>query len=544
VPLLTGALVDRVVPRGDQHLLTVLAAGMLGMVTFYFLASLIRSHLLLHLRTYLDARMTLGFLDHMTDLPYDFFQRRSAGDLMMRLNSNATIREILTSGALSGLLDGALAVLYLLILFAASAKLGLVVLGLATLQVLTFIFTRRRQHDLNSQSLSTQAKSQAYQVEMLSGMETLKSVGGEQRASAHWASLFVDTLNVSLDRGRLQANVDALVGMLRVASPLVILAYGALLVLHGEISLGTMLGLNAVAAGFLGPLANLVATATQLQLLSSYLERIDDVMKTPPEQDRAKVRLAPKLRGRITLEKVSFRYGPAAPLVVSDVSVDIQPGQFIAIVGRSGSGKSTLARLLVGLYAPTTGRILYDGMDLAELEVRSLRRQMGIVPQVPFLFGQSIRTNIAITDPSLPLEAVVEAARIAHIHEDIVAMPMGYETLLLDGGASLSGGQRQRVALARALVHKPAVLLLDEATSSLDAVTEAQVQASLNRLKSTRIVIAHRLSTVVNADLILVMQDGHLVESGTHTLLLARGGVVGAQVKSEPTVTRRNTRPY
>ncbi len=548
VPLLTGALVDRVVPRGDEHLLLILGAGMLGLVAFQFLASLIRSHLLLHLRTYLDARMTLGFLDHMTDLPYDFFQRRSAGDLMMRLNSNTTIREILTSGALSGLLDGALAILYLVILFAASAEMALLVVVLAIFQVGTFVVTRRRQHDLNAQSLSTQARSQAYQVEMLAGMETLKSVGGEKRAAEHWSGLFVDTLNVSLDRGRLQANIDAFAGTLRLASPLLILAYGATLVLNGELTLGTMLGLNAVAAGFLGPLANLVATATQLQLLGSYLERIDDVMKTPPEQDKTKVRLTPPLRGGLTLEHVSFRYGPAAPLVVTDVSIDIQPGQFVAIVGRSGSGKSTLARLLVGLYAPTSGRILYDGMDLAELEVRSLRRQMGIVPQTPFLFGASVRQNIALQDPSLPLEDVTHAARLACIHDELLAMPMGYETLLLDGGASLSGGQRQRVALARALVHKPAVLLLDEATSSLDAVTEAQVQASLSRLRSTRVVIAHRLSTVVNADVILVMQDGHLVEQGTHTLLLARGGpyatLVGAQVKTEQTGTRRNTRPY
>jgi ATP-binding cassette, subfamily B, bacterial len=547
VPLLTGALVDRVVPRGDVHLLTILVAGMLGLVAFQFLASLIRAHLLLHLRTYLDARMTLGFLDHLTDLPYDFFQRRSAGDLMMRLNSNATIREILTSGALSGVLDGALAILYLFILLVASAKLGLLVVVLAVLQVGTFVLTRRRQHDLNSKSLSAQARSQAYQVEMLGGMETLKSVGSEKRAAEHWASLFVDTLNVSLDRGRLQANIDAVAGTLRLGSPLVILAYGATLVLSGELSLGTMLGLSAVAAGFLGPLASLVATATQLQLLGSYLERIDDVMKTPPEQDRDKVRLAPPLRGRITLEHVSFRYGPAAPLVVSDVSIDIQPGQFVAIVGRSGSGKSTLARLLVGLYAPTTGRILYDGMDLAELEVRSLRRQMGIVPQTPFLFGSSLRGNIALQDPSTPLEDVVEAARLANVHDEILAMPMGYETLLLDGGASLSGGQRQRVALARALVQKPAVLLLDEATSSLDAVTESQVQVSLSGLHSTRIVIAHRLSTVVNADMILVMQDGHLVEQGTHALLLARGGpyasLVGAQVKTEQAGRGRTTRP-
>jgi ATP-binding cassette, subfamily B, bacterial len=546
VPVLTGSLVDRVVPRGDYHLLVVLCVGLLSLVVFSFLAQLIRAHLLLHLRTYLDAQMTLGFLDHLVDLPYDFFQRRSAGDLMMRLNSNATIREILTSGALSGLLDGSLAILYLLILFVTSPAMGALVLVLGVAQILTFTLTRRRQRDLNSQSLSTQAKSQGYQVEMLAGMETLKAVGGEQRAAEHWSGLFVDTLNVSLDRGRLAANVDALTSTLRLASPLLILAFGALKVLDGGMSLGTMLGLNAVAASFLGPLANLVGTATQLQLLGSYLERIDDVLKTPPEQDRQKVRISGRLHGRITLERVSFRYGPMAPLVVQDVSVDILPGQFVAIVGRSGSGKSTLARLLVGLYQPTQGRILYDGVDLAELEVRSVRRQLGIVPQTPYLFGSSIRSNIALTDPSLPLDQVVEAARLAQIHDDIVAMPMGYESLLLDGGASLSGGQRQRVALARALVTRPSILLLDEATSALDAVTEMRVQQGLSQLRNTRIVIAHRLSTVLNADLILVMENGFLVEYGTHSYLLARGGkyaeLVSAQVRTEaPVAARRST---
>jgi ABC-type bacteriocin/lantibiotic exporter with double-glycine peptidase domain len=433
-------------------------------------------------------------------------------------------------------------------MFMTSATMGALVLVLGVLNLLTFTATRRKQRDLNSQSLSSQAKSAGYQVEMLAGMETLKAVGSEQRAAEHWSGLFVDTLNVSLERGRLSANVDAFSSTLRLASPLIILGYGALLVLNGGMSLGTMLGMNAVAAGFLGPLSSLVGTASQLQLLGSYLERIDDVLKTPPEQDRKKVHLAGRLHGRITLERVSFRYGPMAPLVVQDVSVDIQPGQFVAVVGRSGSGKSTLARLLVGLYQPTQGRILYDGVDLAELEVRSVRRQLGIVPQNPYLFGSSLRSNIALTDPQLSLEAVVEAAKVAQIHDDIVAMPMGYESLLLDGGASLSGGQRQRVALARALVTRPAILLLDEATSALDAVTEVRVQHGLSTLRNTRIVIAHRLSTIMGADLILVMENGFLVEYGTHSYLMTRGGkyseLVSAQVRTEGSSVRRmSTRP-
>ena len=305
------------------------------------------------------------------------------------------------------------------------------------------------------------------------------------------------------------------------ASPLIIMGYGASLVMDGRLSLGTMLAMNALAVGFLVPLSALVSTALRLQLLGSYLERINEVLDTPPEQDRTAVTRAGKLRGGITLEQVSFRYGPVSPDVVKDVSVDIKPGQHVAIVGRSGSGKSTLAKLILGLYRPTKGRILYDGVDLAQLESRSVRRQLGIVPQHPYLFGTTIRANITLADPALPLEQVIQAARIARIDDDVVAMPLGYGTVLVDGGASLAGGQRQRVALARALVQQPAVLLLDEATSSLDAITESQIHRNLASLPCTRIVIAHRLSTIVHADLILVMDEGSLVECGRHEQLMA-----------------------
>ncbi|HEY6320933.1 MAG TPA: peptidase domain-containing ABC transporter [Thermoanaerobaculia bacterium] len=524
VPILTGLIVDRVVPRGDQHLLLVLAAGCAGLVVFKLLALLVRSFLLLHLRTRLDARMTLQFLDHLVHLPYLFFQQRSAGDLLMRLNSNATIREILTSGAVSGLFDGVMVVMYLVFLLAADLRMGLLVAGLGGLRVAIFLITRRRQRDLMSESLQVQAESRGYQVQVLSGIETVKAGGAEDRAVDRCAHLFVRELNVSLDRGRLDAVTSSILDVMGTASPLLVLIYGAILVLQGDLTLGTMLALSALAAGFLTPLTTLVTTATQLQLLGSYLERINDVLETDREQEQGARQRPPALRGRITLEDVSFHYSPVTPPVVAEASVDLLPGQLVAIVGASGSGKSTLAGLLAGLYKPESGRILYDGIDLADLDLRWLRGQLGFVAQNAYLFGLSIRANIALNDPTLPLSRIIEAARLAEIHEDIQTMPMAYESALADGGASLSGGQRQRLALARALVRRPKVLILDEATSALDAVTEAKVQKGLATLRSTRVVIAHRLSTIRDADLILVMEHGRIVERGTHPELMAQNG--------------------
>lgn len=442
----------------------------------------------------------------------------------MRINSNSVVREMLTSSALSSLLDGGLVGFYLLLLFLTNATMGSLVLGLGLLQVVVFAFSQRRYRDLMTQDLQTQAKAESYLVQMLAGIETLKATGAEQRAVEHWSNLFVDELNVSLARGRLSATVEALMGALRTGSPLLILLAGGYQVLDGQLTLGSMLALNALAGAFLGPLSTLVGTALQLQLVRSYIERIDDVLSTAPEQEKSKVVHANRLQGGIRLERVGFRYGPLAPVAVEDILLTIQPGQFVAIVGRSGAGKSTLASLLLGLYTPTAGRILYDNTDLAGLDVRSVRSQLGIVPQHPYLFGSTVRENIALADPALPLDAVVQAAKLAHIHDDILTMPMGYETVLADGGASLSGGQRQRVALARALVHQPAILLMDEATSALDTVTESHVQRALRELRCTRIVIAQRLSTIVNADLILVMENGRIVEQGTHAELLAQAG--------------------
>jgi ATP-binding cassette, subfamily B, bacterial len=327
-----------------------------------------------------------------------------------------------------------------------------------------------------------------------------------------------------LKRGRLNATVGTVMGTLQMGSPLAVLIYGGVQVLGGTISLGTMLAAAALATGFLEPLATLVTTGLQVQLTRSYMERINDVLDTPREQEGQAVKPAPALTGHVQAQAVSFAYGSLAPPVVRDVSLEVKPGQRLGIAGRSGSGKSTLAHLLLGFYTPTSGRILFDGTNSAELEIHSLRRQLGIVTQRPYLFGSTIRENIALTDPAIPLEAVVAAAKLACIHDDIAAMPMGYDTLLLDAGASLSGGQQQRIALARAFVHRPAILLLDEATSDLDSLTERMVLDNLNSLGCTTIVIAHRLSTIRNADHILVMETGKIVEQGTHDELITFSG--------------------
>ena len=533
LPVLTAMVVDRVVPRGDYDLLVVVGGGVAAVLAFQIMASLIRAHLLIELRTKLDTRMTFGFVSHLLSLPYAFFNRRSAGDLLLRVASNTQIRDLLTSSLLSTLLDGTLAIGYLAMLILLSPVLAAVTGIAGGLQVIVLLLARHRYAALIAQDLESQARAHSYLVQMLVGIETLKLAGAEDRALEQWANLYVDELNVALSRSRLSALLDSINSFLQSAAPLILLGTGAMLVLEGKLGLGKMLATTALATGFLTPLSSLVQSSLQLQMLGSYVERIDDVLATEPEQHRAGTVAPPRLSGAIELHRVSFRYGPNDPLVVRDVTLRIEPGSTVAIVGRSGSGKSTLAALLLGLHRPTEGRIIYDGYDLTELDHKLLRQQLGMVPQSPFIFSGSIRANIALTDPSLAFDRVVAAAKKASIDEDIRQMAMGYETIVADGGATLSGGQRQRLALARALVHDPAVLVLDEATSSLDATSERVVMETLRGLRATRIIIAHRLSTIVRADLIVVLQDGRCVESGTHDELVRKRGAYAALVADQ-----------
>ncbi len=532
LPLAMAVVVDRVVPHSDRSLLAVVAAGIAVVALYTFFTSYVRAHQLLALRTHLDLEMTSSFVRHLLRLPFAFFQVRQTGDLMMRLNSNATIRELLTAGVMSGLLDGLLVTGYLIVILWTNLLLGAVVVALGLLRVAVFLATKRRFRVLTGESLQALAEASNYQVQMIEGIETLKTAGAEGRAEELWSNLFVDVLNVSIQRGRLSAFVDSLLHTLEVVSPLLVLSVGASLVLDGNLTLGTMLAVAALASGFLQPLGSLVTTALELQQLWSTVERVDDVLRQEPEQE-TNCPPAPKLKGGVELENISFRYSHRGPWAVRNVSLSIPAGSQVAIVGPSGSGKSTLARLVASLYRPAEGQVRFDGELLTKYDLPSLRRQLGFVPQHPFLFGATIRANVAMANADVALANVEDAARMADIHDEIDVLPLRYETPLATNGSNLSGGQRQRIALARALLRRPPILVLDEATSHLDTRSERRVYRNLGTLEVTRIVIAHRLSTVVDSDLIVVMDGGCVVEQGTHVELVAAGGLYSELIRPD-----------
>jgi len=524
LPLVTGLVIDWVVPRSDVSMLWIVLGSIVTILGMQAVCTLMRAHLLLALRTNLDGRITLGFLDHMVSLPIDFFKRRSAGDLMMRVGSNATIREVITSQTLAAVIDGLFVATYAIVIFLVSARLGGLAFALAAIEISLWFAIRPKNRRYLAQDIERQAKAQSYLVQLLAGMETLKCAGAEAAAVERYANLYADCLDISIKRGRLGAAIEACHSSMSALAPMVILAVGAHTVITGSLSLGSMLAMSSLATSLFGPLASLVQSLMQLQVVKTYGERIEDVRRAAPERDPGRVFDAPVIEGAISLENVSLRYGDG-PLVVDGVSLAIAPGMSVALVGPSGSGKTSLLNLIAGIVAPTSGTVKLDGRALPTLDIRAVRQQIGVVPQHPYIFGATIRENIALTAPGADVARIQHASELAALDADLAKMPMGVDTIVSDGGASLSGGQRQRIALARAVLREPSILLLDEATSALDTTTEARIAANLRRLRATRVIVAHRLSTIANADLIVVMDKGHIVETGTHAELLERRGM-------------------
>jgi ABC-type bacteriocin/lantibiotic exporter with double-glycine peptidase domain len=523
LPLVTGLLIDWVVPRSDLSMLWIVLGSVIGVIGMQAVCTIMRAQLLLALRTSFDGRITLDFLDHMASLPIGFFQRRSAGDLMMRVGSNATIRELITAQSLAAVIDGLFVVVYAAVIFAVSAQLGALAFGLAAVEITIGFSLRSRAPGYLAQEIECQAKAQGYLVQLLAGMETLKCAGAEAAAVERYANLYADSLEASVQRGRFAAALEAFHSSMSALAPMAVLAAGAYAVISGTLSLGTMLAMSLLATSLFGPLERVVQSLLQFLIVRIYTERIDDVRQAKPEQDPDVALDAPVLAGGVSLHNVSLRYGDG-PFVVDDVTLDIAPGTSVALVGASGSGKTSLLNLLAGIVTPTKGTVRFDGRSLAELDLRAVRQQIGIVPQHPYIFGATLRENIALTAPHAHAERIQHAAAVAVLDADIAQLPMGLDTQVSDGGTSLSGGQRQRIALARAVLREPSVLLIDEATSALDVATEARITANLARLRATRIIVAHGLATVASADRIVVMDKGRIVEIGTHASLLANGG--------------------
>jgi len=524
VPILTKVAVDQIIPFGLKDILALLGLGLLIVFLAQLITSLLRETVLLYLQAHIDMRMMLRFFEHLLTLPQAFFQQRASGDILGRMNSNQTIRDLLSNQLISTVLDGSFVIVYFFILLSQSPLFSLLVLTLGTLQIALLLGTGRFVHRLSRRELTTQGKAQGYMTEALIGITTLKTMGAEQQAFERWSNLFCEQMNVSVRRNVVSAWVNSILATMQVAAPLALLWLGIWQVLNGTLTVGTMLALNALGIAFLTPLTMLVNNGRNLPLIRSHLERVADVMEAEPEQESGAVQFPPGLAGGVQLAHVSFQYAPDTEPVLRDITIDIHPGQKVAIVGQTGAGKSTLGNLLLGLYHPTEGEICYDHIPLKNLYYQAVRSQFGVVTQNAHLFSGSIRENIALSNPAAGMDAIIRAARMAAFHDDVMDMPMQYETAIAEDGNALSGGQRQRLALARALVNTPVLLLLDEATSSLDVATETQIDHHLRDLSCTQIIIAHRLSTVRNADVILVLEQGSIVERGSHAVLVQQNG--------------------
>ncbi|MEU0932823.1 peptidase domain-containing ABC transporter [Embleya sp. NPDC005971] len=523
LPLATAYVVDTLLPDGRHDLLPVLIAGVAIVALAQAITALTRGWVVVTLRTRANAVLTPGFMTHLLRQPLPFFLRRSRGDLLLRLASVTTAREALTGQLLMVALDASMLGCYLIGLAVLAPEYVLVTLALGGLQLAVIMGSYGRQGRLAQRELTAMSREQGYLVETLDAVLPVKANGAEGRALRRWSALFEVHQQTSLRRGRTSAAVDAALGTLRVISPLVLLTVGVGLVLNGAMPVGVMLAANAVAIAVLEPLNSLAGAGQSLQLVRAQVERMYDVLDSEPERGGDE-----RLPGRgpigVALTGVTFGYDREAAPVLSDISLALPPGRKIGVAGRTGSGKSTLALLVLGLLRPDRGEVLLSGVPLERLDLRALRTHCGAVLQDLSLFDGSIADNIALGSPESTRSEVEHAAELAGLHEDVRRMPMGYETNVGEGGVALSAGQRQRVALARALVHRPRLLILDEATSHLDPATERAVDAALNRLEITRLVVSHRLSAIENADEILVLDAGRIVERGRHPELLALGG--------------------
>lgn len=533
VPFVTKLIIDQVIPHRMIALLPLLGIGLPLILFAQLITMLIRSSLLIYLQARIDASLTSSFFEHLLRLPLRFFQQRSSGDIMSRVASNTTIRNLISSQLVSTLLDGSMVIIYLLILLSQAFAFGCIALAIGILQVFLLVITHAPVRRLARRELDAVGEAQGYVTEMLTGIETLKAAGAEQKAFQRWSNVFVKQLNISVRLNYMNSIVTIFTGMLNVIAPLLLLWIGTNAILNGSMQTGTMLALSVLVGEFLAPLTSLASSGQLLQVARSHIERLADVIEAEPEQHGQQVQQPPRLTGQITLKQVSFQYDPNAPKVLQDINVTIVAGQKVAIVGRTGSGKSTLGKLLLGLCLPTEGEILYDGIPLQTLDFQAVRAQLGVVTQDTHTFSGTIRQNITFNHGDLTMEQISKATQAAALHDDILQMPMRYETYVSEGGNALSGGQRQRLALACALAHEPAILLLDEATSSLDVITERSIEQNLRNLQCTQIIIAHRLSTIRSADCILVLDNGRIVESGSHQELLAANGYYARLIRNQ-----------
>ena len=527
-PLLIQVIIDKVIAQRSLDTLQVLGIALMAVTIFEGLLGSLRTFMFADTTNRIDMRLGAEVIDHLLRLPVGYFDRRPVGELGTRIAELEKIRNFLTGEALTTVIDAAFSVIYIAVMALYSWILTLIALIVVPIQVaITLVGAPlfRRQF---RRAAEENARTQSHLVEVLTGIQTVKAQNVEIVSRWKWQERYAKYINRSYEKTITGTALNQTGQVFQKLSQLMVLWVGASLVLDGQLSLGQLIAFRIISGYVTQPLLRLSTIWQRIQELRVSFERLADIVDTPEEStelDKAKIPLPP-VAGHVAFENLQFRFGAGKPQVLKNINLDIPAGTFVGVVGQSGSGKSTLMKLLPRLYSPEEGRILIDGYDIDKVELYSLRRQIGIVPQDPLLFSGSVSDNIALTDPNASGEDIAKAAQIACAHEFIMGLSSGYSTELGERGANLSGGQRQRLAIARTLLANPKLLVMDEATSALDYDTERRVCQNLRESLSrcTVFFVTHRLSTVRNADKIVMMHQGAIVEMGSHDELVALQG--------------------
>ncbi|NJO73943.1 MAG: type I secretion system permease/ATPase [Leptolyngbyaceae cyanobacterium RM1_406_9] len=527
-PLMIQVIIDKVIVQNSVDTLQVLGVFLLVLAVFEAILTSLRTYLFVDTTNRIDMTLGSEIIDHLLRLPLRYFERRPVGELATRINELENIRQFLTGTALTVVLDAVFSVIYIVVMFIYSWLLSLV--SLATIPL--FVVLAMVASPLIRQQLRVKAErnaeTQSYLVEVVSGIQTVKAQNMELRSRWQWQQRYARYVSAGFKTVLTSTTAGSTSHFLNQLSGLLVLWVGAYLVLQGELTLGQLIAFRIIAGYVTSPLLRLAQLWQNFQETALSLERLSDIVDAAPEAsevDRLNIPM-PAIEGAVTFDDVSFRFGPSGPLQLCNVKLEFPAGIFVGVVGQSGSGKSTLMKLLPRLYDLESGRIMIDGYDIGKVELYSLRRQIGIVPQDTLLFDGTVQENIALTCPDASAEEIIEAAKVAAAHEFIMGLPNGYNTRVGERGSALSGGQRQRVAIARTVLQNPRLLILDEATSALDYDSERRVCLNLAEAFRGRTVffITHRLSTIKNADSILLMDKGAVVELGTHEELMALKG--------------------
>jgi ATP-binding cassette subfamily B protein len=530
-PVIVQNILDRVVVHSSVSLLHLLIVGLILAHLFTQLTTTLRGFLSNFLSRNLDFTMISQFFMHTLSLPMSFFNKRRTGDIFARFQENMKVRNFMTESTISTILNVLMTFVYFVVLFMYNVQMTLLLIAFVIpMAVLTIVVTPKIK-DYARREFETSTDAESILMETISGAETVKAMAIERPMRMRWEKKYANALDTQYRARRFDILVGLIGRLLSAASTVVILWVGANMVLSNQLTIGQLIAFNMLMGSVMSPLMGLIGLWDELQETAVAMERLGDVLEIEPEQKPSEIEsriLLPDLEGRIHFDEVFFRYGgKETPFVLENISLDMAPGELVAIVGPSGSGKTTLAKLVVGFYPPTEGRIYIDGYDLSAVDKEYYRRQLGYVMQNNLLFSGTIVDNIAAGEENPDKRRVVEVAQLADAHGFITAMPLGYEQIVGERGMGLSGGQMQRLCIARALYHDPKVLVLDEATSALDTQSESNILRNMQQVLQgrTAIVIAHRLSTIMNADKILVLYNGSIVEEGRHQELVECRGM-------------------